>query len=120
VLDAVLVPGDQAAADPAVKGVLTCLVEQVGAAVQPFDHPLGDGAVVAEPDRAGDHEDVCGQHLLVELRPAVGSGTVLGHVRPHAGGDVVIDGPDRRHPDALRAHDPGAEIDQPLGVAELR
>jgi hypothetical protein len=120
VLDAVLVSGDQAAADPAGKGVLACVVEEVGAAVQPFDHSLGDGAVVAEPYRAGDHKDVGGQHLLVEPWPGVGSGTVLGHVRPHPGGDVMIDGPDRFQLDTLLAHDPGADIDQPLGVAELR
>ena len=60
-------------------------------------------------------------HLLVERRPVVGGPAVLGHVRPHAGGDVVVDGPD--HVDRAR---PGvrmmrsADVDQPAGVAELR
>jgi multimeric flavodoxin WrbA len=57
------------------------------------------------------NEDVCGQHLLVEPRPAVGSGTVLGHVRPHAGGDIVVDSPDLVDEDAVFRHDAGADVD---------
>src|ERR671911_390239 len=49
VLDPVLVAGEQAAADPAVVGVLAGLVQQARAGVQPLDDPLGDRAVVAQP-----------------------------------------------------------------------
>jgi hypothetical protein len=45
---------------------------------------------------------------------------VPGHVRSYAGGDVMADGADHVHSDALLAHDRGADIDQALGVAELR
>ena len=57
-LDAVLVAGDEAAADPAVE-VLAPVVEQVEPpysrswtcfTIEPF--------VVAEPDRLGEHQDV--------------------------------------------------------------
>ena len=119
VLDAVLVPCDQAAAGPAVVGVLAGVVEQVGAGVQPLDRSFSDRTVVAEPDRARDHEDVGGQHLRIKLRPGVGGRAVLGHVGPHAGRDVMVDGADRFCPHALLAHDRGADIDQPLRVAAL-
>src|SRR6266581_7154177 len=120
VLDAVLVPGDVAAADPAVVGVLPGVVEQVRAGVEPLDDPLGDRAVVAEPDRARDHQDVRVQDLGVQRRPGVRGRAMLGHVRPHPGRDVMVDGPDRLHPDAVFAHDRGAQVHQSLGVTELR
>src|SRR5689334_1754051 len=42
VLGAILVAGDDAAAHPAVVGVLAGLVEYVAVAVQPLDHPRAD------------------------------------------------------------------------------
>ena len=101
VFDAVLVAGDQATADAAVVGVLTGLVEQVRAGVQPLDHLFGHRAVVTEPDRAREHQDVCRQHLLIDPRPVVGGPAVLGHVRPDAGGDVVVDGAQHLDRDAV-------------------
>ena len=68
-LIAVLVAGDEAARHPAVVQVLAGVVEQVRAAVEAFVHPLHDRAVVPEPDRPGEHEDVGGEDLL-EDRPA--------------------------------------------------
>jgi hypothetical protein len=120
VLDTVLVAGDQAAGDPAVVGVLAGLVEQVRAAVQPFDHPLGDRAVVAQPDRPRHHQDVRSQHLRIQARPGIRGRAVLGHVRPDPGGDVMVYSADRLHRDALFAHDAGADVDEALRVAELR
>ena len=120
VLDAVLVPGDQAPADPAVVGVLPRVVEQAGAGVEPLDDLLHDRAVVAQPDRARQHQDVGGHDLLVELRPVVALPAVLGHVRPDAGGDVVVDSADHLDLDAVLVHDPSGSVDQALGVAGLR
>ena len=51
VLDAVLVAGDEAAADAAVVGVLAGVVEQVRVAVQALDHLRADRRLLAEPDR---------------------------------------------------------------------
>jgi hypothetical protein len=119
VLDAVLVAGQQAAGHPPVVGVLAGLVEQAGAGVQPLDHPLGDRAVVAQPNRAAEHQDVGRQHLPVDRRPGVAGPAVLGHVRPHAGGDVVVDGPQLGDGDPVAFHDRAAEVDQRLGVAAL-
>jgi hypothetical protein len=79
-----------------------------------------DILVIAEPDRPGQDQDVGGQHLVIQLRPGIGGGAVLGHIRPHPGRDVMVGGPDRLHPHALLAHDRGAHIDQALGVAQLR
>jgi hypothetical protein len=120
VLDTVLVAGDQAAAGPAVVGILAGLVEQVRARVKPLDHLLHHRAVITEPDRPGQHQDAGGQHLLVNAGPVISSPAVLGHVRPHARGDVVVDGPDLVDPDALLRHDPCADVGQALGMAGLR
>src|SRR5262249_56630121 len=101
VLDAILVAGDQAAADPAVVDVLPGVVEQVRAGVQPLDDLLHHRGVVAEPDRPGEHQDVGDEHLLVDLRPFVGGPAVLGHVRPYAGGDVMVHRAEHVDRDAL-------------------
>ena len=47
-------------------------------------------------------------------RPAV-----LGHVRIDTGGDVVVDGAQHLHLDAVLLHDRRADVDEPLGVALL-
>src|SRR5947207_5663340 len=121
VLDAVFVAGDEAAADPAVVGVLSGVVEQVRVAVQPLDDHLGHRTVVPQPDRAGDDEDVGRQHLVaVDGRPVVALPAVFGHVGPDAGGDVVVDGAQDLDGDAVLFHDCAAEVGQPAGVAELR
>ncbi len=119
VLHAVLVSGDQAAGNPAVIGVLARFIEQMRAGVQPFDHFLHHGAVVAEPDRPGQHEDVGRQNLLVDGRPFVTRPTVLGHVRPHPGRDIVINRAEHRDLDTALTHQGGAAIDQTPGMAEF-
>ena len=65
-LHAVLVAGDEAAADAAVVGVLAVVVEQVAVAVQPLDHLRADRRLLAQPDRREEHEDVGGHHALEE------------------------------------------------------
>ena len=119
VLDAVLVAGDEASPDPAVVGVLSGVVEQAGAGVEPFDDPLGHRTVVAQPDRAGHHQDVRGQHPGKDLRPFVGRNSMLGHVGPHAGGDVMVSRPEDVDLNAVPPHEVGAGIDQTLGVRHL-
>ena len=52
VLDAVLVAGDEAAADAPVVGVLAVLVQQVRVAVQALDHLRAHRRLLTEPDRA--------------------------------------------------------------------
>ena len=46
--------------------------------------------------------------------------SVLGHVGPDAGGDVVVDGADAIDRDAVAPHDLHRDVDQALGVGELR
>jgi hypothetical protein len=119
VLDPVLVAGEQTAGHPGVEGVLTGVVQQARAGVEPLDDPLHHRAVVTQPDRPAQHQDVGGQHLRVDGRPLVGRPAVLGHVRPHAGGDVVVDRPQLGHGHPMALHDRPALVDQPLGVAGL-
>ena len=73
VLDAVLVAGDQAAADPAVVGVLAGVVEQVAVAVEALDDLGAHRRLLAQPDRRAEHEDVRGHHLLEDRGPVVAS-----------------------------------------------
>jgi hypothetical protein len=94
VLDAVLVAGDQAAADAAVVGVLAASLSRCElpyrrsiTCVQTDDFsPSQIGVSSTRMSAAITRSKIAGQ--LVAL-PAV-----LGHVRPHAGGDVVVDGAD--------------------------
>ena len=120
VLDAVLVAGDQAAADAAVVGVLAGVVEQVGVAVEPLDHLRAHRRLLAEPDRRAQHEDVGGHHPLEDRRPVVARPAVLGHVGPDAGGDLVVDGADCSTLTPLRSHDRDRAVGQALGVRTLR
>ena len=87
------------------------------AGVEPFDDLLGFGRVVAKPDRPGEDEDVGVHDLPVEVGPGIGLPAVLRHVRPHTGGDVVVDRPDHIDARPPGRHDRGAAVDQPLGVA---
>src|SRR5206468_9234314 len=93
VLHAVLVAGDEAAADPPVIGVLTGIVEQMRVAVQALDDLGADRRLLAQPDRRADNENVGRHDPLGDPRPVVPLPSVLGHVGPHASGDVVVDGP---------------------------
>jgi hypothetical protein len=65
-----------------------------------------------QPDRASQHQDVGGQHLLEDGRPVVAGPPVLAHIRPHAGRDVVVDGSDQVDNDAIGLHDLSADVDQ--------
>jgi hypothetical protein len=120
VLDAVLVPGDEASAHPSVVRVLAGLVEQVGVAVEPFDDLGADRGFLAQPDGRAQHEDVGRFDLLEDGRPVVLGPAVLGHVGPDAGGDVTVDRPDDIHREALTSHDLDRAVGQPLGVRRLR
>ncbi len=80
VLDAVLVAGDQTAAHAAVEDRLARVVQVARVRVQPLDHQLHLRAVVAQPDRPAQHQDVRGQHALEELGPLVAVPAGLGHV----------------------------------------
>ncbi len=64
-LHAVLVARDYCAADLAVIGALALVVEQARHAVEPLDEDAADGALLPEPNRRGDDENVGG----LDLRP---------------------------------------------------
>jgi hypothetical protein len=57
------------------------------------------------PSQIGVHSTLGCAHLLEQLRPLVMVPAVLGHVGPHAGCDVVIEGPDQLDLHTLAAHD---------------
>ncbi len=119
VLDAVLVPGDQAPADPPVVGVLARLVELAGVPVEALDHARAHRRLLPQPDGGEEHEDVGGHHLLEDLGPVVLRPPVLLHVRPHAGGDVLVDGPDQVDGHAVAPHDLHRDLPQALRVGHL-
>ena len=68
----------------------------------------------------GEHEDVGGEHALLDLRPLVRRPAVLGHVGPHAGRDVVVDEPEAVGRDAVALHERAARVDERLRVGDLR
>ena len=106
VLDAVLVAGDQAPGHAAVVRVLAGRsLSWRRRRVQALDAALHHRAVVAQPDRAGEHEDVRREDALLDLRPLVACPAVLGHVGPDAGRDVVVDEPEALGRDAVALHD---------------
>jgi hypothetical protein len=118
VLDAVLVAGDQAAADSPVVGVLAALVEQVAVAVEPLDHARAHGGLLAEPDRRGEDEDVGGDHVLEDRRPVVVLPPVLGHVGPDARGDLVVNRAELLDGDAVGLHDRDRAVGEALRVRD--
>ena len=105
VLDAVLVAGDQRAADPAVERVLTLLVELTRLCIEPLDDLLGLAGVVAEPDRPRDDQDVGRLDPLPDGWPLVGGPPVLGHVWIDAEGDVMVDRAQHLDLDTVSAHE---------------
>jgi hypothetical protein len=119
VLDTVLIAGDEAPADPAVVRVLARVVEQVGVAVETLDDLGAHRRLLAQPDGGAQHEDVGRHHLLEDAGPLVALPTMLGHVGPHARGDVVVDGAHQVHLHALAAHDLHGDVGQALGVGLL-
>ena len=119
-LDPVLVPGDEAAADLPVVRVLAVLVEEARAGVEPLDHARADGRLLPEPDRRAEDEDVSGLDALVQLRPLVGRRAVLAHVRPDAGRELVVDGAYGVDRDAVALHDLHRDPHEPARVRELR
>ena len=121
VLDAVLVAGDQAAGHPAVEEVLALVVELAGQRVDPLDQLLGDAGVVAQPDRAGDDEDVAGQDARgrgrARRRSPSRARACRGRRRSRRRGRSA--GARSTSTPCLRMI-AGAGVDQPLGVARLR
>src|SRR3546814_1192001 len=107
-----LVPVDEAPADPPVERVLPFLVELAAVAVEPLDHPGAHRRLQTQPYGRAQHEDVARAEPLVDPRPDVAAPAVLGHVRPPAGGDGVGDVTNQRHAHARSAgttsalHDP--------------
>ena len=78
-------------------------------------------ALVAEPDRAGQQDDVGGlDELAVDRREVVGVVPVLAHVGPDARRDRVVDGAHLVDADADALEDPARDRDQAVGLALLR
>ncbi|COV58948.1 Uncharacterised protein [Mycobacterium tuberculosis] len=118
-LDAVLVSGNEATTGAAVVGVLSILVEQARACVQALDNPFHHRAVVAQPDRPAQHQDVRIEDTPIQGGPFVGRPTVFGHVRPYAGRYVMVNCAQSVDLDAMLTHDPRAALNEPVGMAEL-
>src|SRR3546814_20586775 len=100
-----LVPVDEAPADPPVERVLPFLVELAAVAAEPVDHPGSHRRLLTQPYGRAQHEDVARAEPLVDPRPVVAVPAVLGHVRPHAGGAVVVEGTKPLHAAAFASHD---------------
>ena len=119
VLDAVLVAGDEAAADAPVIGVLPELVQQMRVAVQPLDHLGADRRLLAQPDGAAQDEDVGFLHALEELRPVITLVAMFAHVGVDADRDLVVDGAHEVDRHVVPAHDLHRDPRQPFGVGQL-
>lgn len=91
VLDVVFVARDETPADPPVVGGLTLFVEEARGGIQPLDHPFCHRAVVAEPDRSAQDEDVGGHDRLIKTGPVISREAVFAHIRPDSRRDVVVD-----------------------------
>jgi hypothetical protein len=118
-LDPILVARDEAASDLPVVRVLALLVQKARTRVQELDHPRADGRLPAEPDRRAKDEDVRRLDTLVQLRPFVARCSVLAHVRPDSGREVVVDGAYRVDRDSVPLHDLHGDPHEPAGVREL-
>jgi hypothetical protein len=105
VLGPVLVAGHDATRHATVIRPLAGVVEQVAVPVQALDHLGADGRLLAQPNRAEQDEDVGRRHFLEDRRPLVALPSVLGHVRVHAGRDLMVDRADHLAADADAAHD---------------
>ena len=105
--------------DLAVVRVLAGVVEDRAVAVEAFDHPRAHRRLLPEPDRGAQHEDVGGDDGLVEARPVVDVPSVLGHVRPDTGGDLMVDRPDHVDLHPLAPHDLHRDVGEALGVRHL-
>jgi hypothetical protein len=119
-LDAVLVPRNQAPADSPVIRVLPGLVEKAGIPIETLDQFGADRRLLPQPDRCPDHQDVGGQHLLEHSWPLVGSPSMLGHVRPDTRRQVEVDRPQVLDCDSVVAHDADRLVHEKLRVRGLR
>ena len=88
--------------------------------VQPLDDLLRLTAVVAQPDRSADHQDVRRQHPWKQVRPLVDVPTPGAHVRVDTGGDPMVDRSELVDADTLPGHDLRAHVDEQLSVTGSR
>jgi hypothetical protein len=79
----------------------TLVVDLPELGVEPLEDHLADRGGLAEPDRRRDHQDVGGEHLLADRRPAVVPSLVGGDAELHA----VVDDPQH-----LDGHLAGGEL----------
>src|SRR3546814_12919507 len=96
-----LVPVDEAPADPPVERVLPFLVELAAVAVEPLDHPGAHRRLLTLPYGRAQHEDVARAEPLVDPRPVVAVPAGLGPVWPPAGCDLLVAGANQLHAIAL-------------------
>ena len=99
----VLIPRHDDTADLVVVDGLTFVVRQGAAPIQPLDDLRRDAALLAEPKRCPDDEDVGGFDFLKNLGPCIPVPFILGHAER----DVVVDDADdlRVDPELIEVRD---------------
>ncbi len=115
-LGAVLVAGDQAAADLAIVKILPLVVEFTGHRIKPLDGARADRRFVAQPDRCRDNQDMRRPYVLEHRRPVIGLPAMFGHVRVDPAGDIVVHGSQHLDRHAVALHDRFRYLDQPVRV----
>src|SRR6185436_7935654 len=78
--DSVFVAGNQTAADFAIVGILPCLVQKTRVGVQPLNYFFGLAAIVAQPNRPSNDQNVSVHNFFVNLWPLVNLGSVFTHI----------------------------------------
>ena len=119
VLHAVLVAGDQRRTDLAVVPLLPLVVEGVGVTVHALQDAIADRAVLPQPHRSANDQDVAGIDFRLDLRPIVTLIPVDTRViLLQARGDLEIDGAQDFRGHAIGLEDPFRHLQQALGVGQ--
>ena len=120
VLDAILVAGDDGPADLAVKDRLAPVVQLAAHRIEAFDQHPADAALLAEPKRRADDQDVGGQDLFPDRGPIIAVPAVLGHVGVDARWHLMVEQVEVFDAHPLRLHNARARVHQKLRMAVTR
>jgi hypothetical protein len=120
-LTAVVISRRDRGADLAVVGPLSRLVDVARVCIQPLDDLASVRALIAEPDRSCDDQDLGRfDEPLVDVGELIVLVSVLAHVGPQPCRDLVVGRADLvdRHADLYE--DPPHDLPQAIGVTRLR